>query len=498
MKVCTLKVLDEVNVSFEGLDPKVRRECNDALKYFLPHARHTPAYKLGRWDGTISLFALNGNTYYNLLDRVLPIILSHGYEVDIEDHREVHSFDFYDIDENFIANYAPQGTWPKGHQLAGQPIVLRDYQVEALKIFSENPQCMQEISTGAGKTLLTASMSILCEPFGRTVVIVPSKSLVDQTERDYRALGLDVGVYYGDRKEPGHKHTICTWQSLEALKKSSAKGSKTNPVDFQDLIDGVICVMVDEAHSGKADKLRELMTGAFANVPIRWGLTGTIPPDEHARDILLSTIGPVVNHLRARTLMDQGVLAQCHVTFKQMMDTGEFSAYHDEYKFLVTDRTKLDWMAKFIREVSQEGNTLVLFSLIETGEELLARLPNAEFVSGNTSNEERKKKYAEIAEKDNQVILATNGVAAVGIDLPRIFNLILIEPGKSFIRVIQSIGRGIRKAKDKDFVQIYDITSTLKYSRSHMAKRKKFYKDADYPYSVEKVDYIGEMSRSNQ
>src|SRR5690606_9299854 len=110
----------------------------------------------------------------------------------------------------------------------------------------------------------------------------------------------------------------------EALKKSSAKGSKSNVVDFSELIDDVICVMVDEAHSGKADKLRDLLSGAFANVPIRWGLTGTIPPDEHAKDILLSTIGPVVNQLKARTLMDQGVLAECHVVFKQMQDTGEF------------------------------------------------------------------------------------------------------------------------------------------------------------------------------
>ena len=103
--------------------------------------------------------------------------------------------------------------------------------------------------------------------------------------------------------------------------------------------------------------------------------------------------------------------------------------------------------------------------------------------------QDRKDQYEEIGEADNKVLIATYGVASVGINIPRIFNLILIEPGKSFIRVIQSIGRGIRKAKDKDFVQIWDITSTCKFAKRHLTQRKKFYKEANYPFTVEKVDY---------
>jgi superfamily II DNA or RNA helicase len=80
-------------------------------------------------------------------------------------------------------------------------------------------------------------------------------------------------------------------------------------------------------------------------------------------------------------------------------------------------------------------------------------------------------------------------VAAVGINLPRIFNLVLVEPGKSFVRVIQSIGRGIRKAEDKDHVEIWDITSTCKFAKRHLAARKKFYTEANYPFSIEKVEW---------
>ena len=111
------------------------------------------------------------------------------------------------------------------------------------------------------------------------------------------------------------------------------------------------------------------------------------------------------------------------------------------------------------------------------------------FIQGETKLEDRKEQYDEIGSSDNKVIIATYGVASVGINIPRIFNLVLIEPGKSFVRVIQSIGRGIRKAKDKDFVQIWDITSSCKFAKRHLTHRKKFYKEANYPFTIEKLDW---------
>ena len=112
------------------------------------------------------------------------------------------------------------------------------------------------------------------------------------------------------------------------------------------------------------------------------------------------------------------------------------------------------------------------------------------FVSGDTNLTERKEQYDEVATATNKVIVATYGVAAVGINIPRIFNLVLVEPGKSFVRVIQSIGRGIRKAEDKDFVQIWDITSTCKFAKRHLTKRKAYYKEANYPFTQEKLNWM--------
>ena len=120
---------------------------------------------------------------------------------------------------------------------------------------------------------------------------------------------------------------------------------------------------------------------------------------------------------------------------------------------------------------------------------LLSDKPEAVFVSGSTKATDRRDEYDEIATSTNKVIIATYGVAAVGINIPRIFNLVMVESGKSFTRVIQSIGRGIRKAEDKDHVEIWDITSTCKFAKRHLTKRKAFYKEANYPFSVEKLDW---------
>lgn len=611
----TLKILDQINVKFEGLDPHVRRKICEALKFYVPYARHMPAFKLGRWDGKVSFATVGGGTYLNLLDRVLPLVLDAGYEIDIDDRRPAQTFAFPAVSEDMLAHIP----WPEGHPMAGQPIMLRDYQVEAITRYLDNPQCLQSISTGAGKTVLSATLSMLVEPYGRSVCIVPSKSLVEQTEEDYRNIGLDVGVFFGDRKEWGKKHTICTWQSLSVFSKKTK--SAEIEVTIDEFLRDVTCVIVDECfdgdtpiltpdgwrpirdlapgdrvinfderhgglkedtvvrrhenlavsdgepmlaltldngttlrvtanhrfltargwvradeitpadriepgvrllarqevakpervynlhvehdhnyvaggavvancHSAKAEQLRELLAGPFADVPLRWGMTGTIPKEDFEYLTLLSTIGPVMGEVRAADLQEQGVLARCEVEVTQLVDDHvEFRDYHAEYDFLTSDRERLDWIAAYCAKVAESGNTLILVDRIECGKTLQQAIPDSVFINGNVKTKDRKKEYKEVQTADGKIIIATYGVAAVGINIPRIFNLVLLEPGKSFVRVIQSIGRGIRKAEDKDFVRIIDLCSSLKFSSRHLTKRKQFYREADYPFSITKVPY---------
>jgi len=482
---CKLIIRDEVNIKIENLSVEVRRKISNKLKFELPYARHMPQFKLGRWDGTTTFFGLGGNGYLNHLDVIIPILDECGVDIaEIDDQRESHKFEFEQITENYWADKGK--VWPKGHPIEGQPIVLRDYQLTAINEFMKNPQGLQELATGAGKTIITATLSALCEPYGRTLVIVPNKSLVVQTEEDYRNVGLDVGVYFGDRKEIGRTHTICTWQSLNVLDK---KGAEDEALTLAEFINGVTCVIIDEVHQAKAEILKKLLSDNFANAPIRWGLTGTIPKADIEFQSILATIGPVLNRISAHTLQEAGVLSQCHVNVVQLIDVQEFRSYQEELKYLVTDQDRMTYISSLCSNIKESGNTLILVNRIETGKFIIENIPDSVFVSGEVGLTERKEEYDEIKTSTNKVIVATYGVAAVGLNIPRIFNLVLLEPGKSFVRVIQSIGRGIRKAEDKDFVQIWDITSTTKYAKRHLTERKRFYKEAKYPFTLEKVTW---------
>lgn len=467
-----------------GLELDDRKKLVKQFEYEIPGARYLPAVRLGRWNGKVSYFGLGGTTYINLLERIIPYLEERGYDIELDDQRDYQTqFDFNKIEETTFSHKP----WPVGHPQAGQPIVLRDYQVEIVNNFLSNPQCLQEVATGAGKTLITAALSYCCQDIGRTIVVVPNKSLVTQTESDYRNLGLDVGVYFGDRKEFGHKHTIATWQSLNNLIKDTKNGEAD--VSINDFIEDVVCLIIDEAHSAKADALKTMLTGMMSKIPIRWGLTGTIPKEQYAAQALFVSIGPVINRLSASDLQEVGVLAQCHVNIVQLQDHVEFRDYQSELQHLLTNTERIDTIADLINNIVDSGNTLILVDRIAAGEELCARLPGSVFIRGKTKLNERKEEYDEVATADDKIIVATYGVAAVGINIPRIFNLVLLEPGKSFVRVIQSIGRGIRKAEDKDFVQIWDITSSCKFAKRHLTKRKEFYREANYPHTMEKLNY---------
>ena len=484
MASCKLIIEDEVNIKLEGVSVDVRRKLSNALKFEVPYARYMPQYKLGRWDGKVAFFGLGGSGYVNHLDIINDVLYKQGYEiVDIEDRRHPVDLKFEAIKEDFWG----EKTWPKGHPAEGETIRLRDYQVEVINNFLANPQALQEVATGAGKTIITATLSKITETNGRSLVVVPNKSLVTQTEDDYINCGLDVGVYFGDRKELGKTHTICTWQSLNILDKRHKYGDDI--LSLAEFLEGVSTVIVDEVHQAKAEVLKNLLTRNMRYAPIRWGLTGTIPKEKFEFEAIHASIGPVIGQISARELQDKGVLSACHVNIVQLIDTPVHTNYQEELKYLVTNDKRIDYLGKLANKIKQSGNTLILVDRIQAGEKLQKLIPDSQFVKGDVKLKDRKDAYDEINEGTNHVVIATYGVAAVGINIPRIFNLVLIEPGKSFVRVIQSIGRGVRKAKDKDFVQIWDLTSTCKFAKRHLTQRKKFYKEAEYPFTIEKIEW---------
>jgi len=493
----TLTIKDETNVKITGLEIGLRKKLVNKFKFVLPYARHMPAFKLGRWDGTVAFFQMGGSTFVNLLPEILPIIMDEGYEIELNDLRTYRTdFVFEPITKDSYSHVL----WPKDHRLEGQPIVFQDHQVDSINNSLKNTQSLQEIATGAGKTVITAALSQACEQYGRTIVVVPNRSLVTQTEEDYILMGLDVGVIFGGRHEYGHKHTICTWQSL-------SKMTDKAEVSLDDFIAGthldwnwdrfvageddptrMVAVIVDECHGMKADVLKAMLQGPLAQIPIRWGLTGTIPKEDFNFFALKTSIGEVVGEVSAKELQDKGLLAKCNVNILQLKDWGDYGNYQSEMKYLTGDIARLEQVGRIFTQISEDGNVLLLVNYVKTGQLLEEMIPNSVFLSGKDKDVKRQEEFQRAHNEDNIVIIATYGIAAVGLNIPRIFNLGLFEPGKSFVRVIQSIGRGLRLATDKDHVEIWDITSTCKYAKRHLTQRKKFYKDVQYPFTITKIE----------
>jgi hypothetical protein len=184
MKKCTIKITDEVNTKIIGLELSERKTLMKMFEYQDPTARFRPSYKLGRWSGKVSYFSLAGSTYINLLPDIVPVLDRAGYDIELEDTREYRTtFEFNRVTETTFSEY----TWPVGHPKAGEPVTLRNYQVEIVNNFLANPQCIQEIATGAGKclsgdTLLTIGIDENT-PFGKFLI----NKLLQEQENDVTA-----------------------------------------------------------------------------------------------------------------------------------------------------------------------------------------------------------------------------------------------------------------------------------------------------------------------
>lgn len=479
-KICKIIFKDEVNAKVTGLDPRVAGLCDKETSYQVPHAFHTPAYKLGRWDGKTHFFKKqNGNTFISMLERIVPIIVNNGYQIEFEDFRQSVTPP-QPINVDIFADYQ----WPEGHPIEGEPIMLREDQAESVNIFLKSRYGLMCLPTSYGKTITTAAVSKAMESIGRTITIVPSTSLVEQTMEDFTAVGLDVGGIHGDRKEYGHYHTVTTWQSLQSI----FKDKKTEIIDV--ILKDLSLVIVDECHQAKdSSKLKDMLTSYFSRVPYRLGLTGTVPKEDYESQSIVCSLGPLIRHVPVSKMQEMGFIAKCEVHNIITQESYSSKDYASEAALLSKDPKRLDFIAEGVEEIRKTGNTLVLVNSIEAGKMLQKRIPGSTFVYGQTKQKDRSATYKGVNTQEDTVVIATFQVAAVGINIPRIFNLVTIESGKSFIRVIQSIGRAIRVAKDKNFARIFDISSTCKYSKKHLRERTKYYDEMEYPHTSYSGDY---------
>lgn len=476
MPTAKLVIHDQVNVQFKGLDPEVLQECQDDLTYYVPGYVHMAKYKMGWWDGKIRLMTASGMTKLNLVEYLMPTLDKHGYALDVEDRcqwENTISSQMEFIDNTYLSHFVDK---------EGKPITLWDHQVEAVNSAIREGQGVLELATGAGKTIICGIMAKLWQEFGHVVIIVPNIDLAIQTQFEFQQrVGLDCGIWYGERKER-KQTTIATWQSLD---------------HFPELFHDVVCVIVDEVHQAKAQVLNEMLTGPAANVPFRFGCTGTLPKEDLFRKQIEGAIGRHIHVVRSKQLQDLGVLSGATIYQMRLGDTnnpewvkasGFIDTWKEELDWMFGEKGRMLYMAETIKMIVEEySNTLVLVQYRAHGKKLADSIPGAVSLDGR--NKGRKEYYDAFNEGDNNILICTYGIASTGIDIPRIFNLVIIEPGKKFEKVMQTLGRGLRKAEDKQHLNVFDICGDDGMSKKHAATRRKLYKEARQTLEIIDVEY---------
>lgn len=480
---------DYVNCSIQGLNEIDRKICYDTFRVFVPTARFTPQYKLGHWDGYTNYYTLTGQTFVNLLPQIFNLIDMSKYEVEIikpDNLLETPQFDL--IDENFLSSEK----WGKGHRFEGQSVIMFEHQVDIVNKCLQNPRAIIEAATGAGKTLISVALAKKVTEYGRFIIIEPSKDLTVQTAQVFKDLGLDVGIVGLGLREFDHKVLVCTWQTINSMERGSSE-QKLSANELLKLKENVVGILFDECHQCKSYHLQKICNTTFKELPIKWGLTGTVPKDKCDKFALLTSLGDVVHHLDSKELQDKGILADCNIKCVRLIDNSQFMSYQDEVEYLYNNDDRNNFVANLLAGITKQcGNTLVLVNRIAVGEKLDKLLKNqgidSVFLSGAIKTKKRFEEYDSIKTENNRCLIATAQIASTGLDIPRLFNLVLLDIGKSFVRVIQSIGRGLRIGVDKKHVDIYDICSSTKFSKKHFNDRIHYYEDKKFPYKVLNIE----------
>jgi superfamily II DNA or RNA helicase len=504
--VVKLKIIDEVSVIVIGLKPSEYTALSESFAVKAKNFQFNPQYKAKRWDGKIRYFTQNGKTYINLLPEIIPVIKSLGYKIEVIDRRDQIKLNVPEIDNTYLQDFS----WDDG-----TPITLGDHQVNAINALTKNHRGMIEGGTGAGKTLCCWVLhDLYYKHCGyKTLIIVPTVDLVYQTVLEFQMFSSDVGYWGDSKKKTDHPVVISTWQTLQ---------------NQEEFVSRFKYIIVDECHGGKnfASNLNKIMNQYAKNCPVKMGMTGTFPKHPSELRTLHCALGDIVYRIPAKELIDKGWLAEMNLSTIQLTEdfTKQYEEYTNKIEMVEVDENQVvkvpsyseflealfpsfanerDFLAKskrrnkFIGKLvagqmrkSKRNNTAILVNTKAQGHLLESLIPNSKFIYGKDSSKVRKQMF-DLFSTDNDVIMITTfGLAAVGLNIKRIFNIFMIDGGKSFERVIQTLGRGLRKAEDKDEINIFDISSNLKFSARHAKTRRKYYKEEGHKLEkMIKVNY---------
>lgn len=450
-------------------DDGLARDLHEFFSFTVPNAKFMPSVKNRYWDGKVRLFSIKTNQIYiGLLPYVDEFCRERGYN--FEGIHDVIGDKEREPDEKFIEEL-------------NLPFAPRDYQLDAFRTTVQYGRQLLLSPTASGKSLI---IYLLARYYNKkTIVIVPTTSLVEQMAKDFKDYGYDEDVckiYSGQPVFPANI-TISTWQSF-------AKAPK-------EVIQGFDVVVGDEAHLFKATTLKGILE-KMKTTAIRIGTTGTLDGSEVHRLQLEGLFGPVKKVISSAELMEEGTIANINIDCIVLKHKKcHKMSYQEEMDYLVSSKERNSFITNLVS--SLQGNTLVLFQYVEKHGEVLypmleGRVDDLHYVYGGTDTADRESVREIVEQSNNSVILASYGTFSTGVNIKKIDNIVFASPSKSRIRNLQSIGRGLRKTDGKDSMRLFDIADDLQcdnYTLEHLKERINIYNEESFPYELKQFDLHG-------
>lgn len=477
----TIEVYDEIKVKVHGLSKGERQWIHEKTKNYVKGYHQTSAFKTGKWDGKRSYFGLDGTTFLYLLEnKVVDLLDQLGYHPDdfhIIDHRPDCGLDQLEkVDRNYLVSET-------GNELF-------DYQVEAINQVIENRQGILDIITAGGKTLICAGIVKAFDDFLPTLTVVPSMSLVNQTANDYEKC-VDNVIRVGEKvstkeksqifqsRQPG-THIVCTWQTLN---------------NYKEEISGFTGVLLfDEVHVF-GDAISEMVSQYLNHCPIRVGLTGSVPKDKEKREKIFCHIGNdrlvqvTLKEVYEKDIVSDSKIHQVITHNKGIRDVSNQSKQWDwdkEFDFYTKNEARLELIAEYLQGLDIK-NTIVFCHAAQARN--LSKIMGLPYVDKDMKYKDREHYYEMFGERDDYILLASYGTSATGLDINRIFRLVILDVGKDLTKIVQSIGRGLRKDGEYNKIDIIDISSDTYYGNRHRNERIKIYNQGNYDY-VKDPEYL--------
>lgn len=491
----TLRIEKINNVHIRILsDDGILQELNSYFTYEYPGARFTPQYRAKLWDGKVRMFDINRKTLYvGLLKYVYKFAESNNYTIEMLNEVE-------ETTPIAIEKVIEFANWLNPHS-KNVPIEIRKYQSEAVHHAITNQRTLLLSPTASGKSLIIYTIMRYHLEHGRKcIVIVPTTSLVEQMYSDFEdyssANGFKVSkhcqkLYSGFSKDFEKNVLLTTWQSIY-----KQPNSWFNQFDV---------IFGDEAHQFKAKSLTSVMD-KMTQVKYRIGTTGTLDNKKVHQLVLEGIFGPVHKVITTAQLMELSQVAQLKIKCINLKYPEEVRKsitknmqYQDEIQFLISHEGR----NKFIRNLalSTEGNTLVLFQMVEKHGKPLYEMIKAKagdrkvfLIYGGTDTEDREAARKLMEKEQDAIIVASYGVFSTGINIPSIENVIFASPSKSKIRNLQSIGRGLRLKNGKTHCTLFDLSDNLIYkswknhTMNHFMERLKTYSEEQFNYKIIEVE----------